>query len=329
MIRNFSSKSAGRTSSFSLFVACCSILLLGPITVAHGQSPLRWKLKPGDALAFDIQQQTTSRVAFSGKSADTKIDLGLEMLWNVVSADEKETKVKQVIQRITFSLEPQKGDAVKYDSQSKARPTGQARQVADAVKPLLGAEIEITMNDRGQIVTTAPANAAAEKLFAAESAEQSPNVFSRQALQTLLRQPLVVLPEKGVAADQTWTDEPREFKSAAGTFEQTTTYRHAGQVEEAGQKLDKLELTAKLVPIPGKANSTSKLTVKSHEQSGTILFSADQGRLVRAEQTQKLTTERPYRETTIVVTLESKQTTIIRPASERAESKGERDASAP
>jgi hypothetical protein len=48
-----------------------------------------------------------------------------------------------------------------------------------------------------------------------------------------------------------------------------------------------------------------------------ILFSAEEGRLVRAEQVQKLATERPYRETTITVALESKQTTTIAPAGER------------
>ncbi|HEX5106410.1 MAG TPA: hypothetical protein VFV87_21470, partial [Pirellulaceae bacterium] len=55
-----------------------------------------------------------------------------------------------------------------------------------------------------------------------------------------------------------------------------------------------------------------KLSLKSHEQSGHIDFSLDQGRLVSAEQSQKLATERRYRETTIAVTLSSKQTTTMR-----------------
>jgi len=320
---------AERVQSFALFAIFCSMLLLAQPGSVHGQAPLRWKLKQGEAFEVQLQQQTTSQVAFAGKAADTKIDLGLELLWTVAAADDKQIKVRQVVQRITFSLQPQKGDAVKYDSLNRARPTGQARQVADAVQPLLGAEIEFTMSDRGQVISTAPINPAAEKLFAEESADQSPNVFSRQALQTLLRQPLVVLPEEPFAADKTWTDEPREIKSAAGTFMQATTYRHAGQVEEAGQTLEKIELTAKLTPVAATATKGSKLTVKSHDHSGTILFSAAQGRLIRAEQIQKLATERPYRETTIAVTLESKQTTTIRPAGERGASNGERGASAP
>jgi hypothetical protein len=69
-------------------------------------------------------------------------------------------------------------------------------------------------------------------------------------------------------------------------------------------------------PAPAKAGTkaagSTALTLKSHEQSGHLLFSPELGRLVSAEQTQKLSTERPYRETTIAVTLTSKQTTTVK-----------------
>ena len=55
------------------------------------------------------------------------------------------------------------------------------------------------------------------------------------------------------------------------------------------------------------------LKIKEHQQQGTIFFSSKLGRLIEAEQTQTLVTERPYRETTIIVTLTSKQTTTLKP----------------
>jgi hypothetical protein len=67
--------------------------------------------------------------------------------------------------------------------------------------------------------------------------------------------------------------------------------------------------TSKLDLKPSTAKKAT--TIKEHAQSGVILFSTDQGRVVSAEQTQKLTTERPHRDTTIVVTLQSKQTTTL------------------
>jgi hypothetical protein len=55
------------------------------------------------------------------------------------------------------------------------------------------------------------------------------------------------------------------------------------------------------------------MKIKTHEQTGTILFSADEGRVVEGEQKQKLVTERAYRETMIVVTLSSVQKTRVTP----------------
>jgi len=91
--------------------------------------------------------------------------------------------------------------------------------------------------------------------------------------------------------------------------------------ERDGQPIARLEMTAKLDPVaaavppaklpPGKKPAPGKLAVKSHEQSGTILFAVNQGRVSEAEQTQKLVTERLYREATIVVTLSSQQKTTV------------------
>jgi hypothetical protein len=300
---------------FVAFASLCFVFIATP-TPSRAEQPLRWRLKPGESLTVRINQQTTSKVAFSGKSAESKIELGLELLWTVDSAVDDRLKVKQVVQRITFSLQPQTGTAIQYDSLNPARPTGQARQVAEAVKPLVGAEVLMTMSDRGQILESAPANAAAEKLFD-EAAGKVANVFSLQSLQTLLRQPLAVLPERAVTADDRWSGEPREITTAAGTFQQVTEYRLVGPVEEGGRQVEKIETTAKLSPVTAGAAKASKLTLKSHEQSGTILFSPEQGRLVRAELTQKLATERPYRETTITVALDSQQSTTIEPAGEQ------------
>ena len=109
---------------------------------------------------------------------------------------------------------------------------------------------------------------------------------------------------------------------AAGDFQQVKTYRLAGLTEEGGQSIARLEMTAELDPVgatapgtklpPGKRPAVGKLAVKSHQQSGTVQFAVEAGRVTQAEQTQKLVTERPYRETTIVVTLSSRQTTKVR-----------------
>jgi hypothetical protein len=292
-----------------------AIATVGFPCAAHAQTPLRWKLEPGQSLVVEVRQRTTSHVGFSGKMAEAKIDLTVEYVWSVGEAADTGTTITQKIDRIVLQLDTKAG-TLKYDSADPKRPSGPARDVADAVQPILGAQIAIVMTARGEIRSAKPANEAAEKLFAAGGAADPPGVFSKKSVETLLRQPLAVLPEQAVDENETWT-VISDLDAAAGKFKQTTTYRLAGTEEQEGQQLLRVEHSATLEPAaapPKPDGAAVPLVLKSHEQSGHYLFSPDLGRLVSASQTQKLTTERPYRETTIVVTLDSTQTTTIKPA---------------
>jgi hypothetical protein len=292
----------------TLLASACTLSFLA--SVASAQTELRWKLQPGQQFAVSVAQQTTSDVAYSGKKVTTQIDLAMELGWTVTAADEKAITIKQSLQRLTFKMESPKVGKVTYDSADKSRPTGQAREVAAAVAPLLAAEILLEMNPRGEVLSAKPANEAAEKLLAAESASES-SLVSKDAIQQLLRQSLIVLPEKAVAEGNTWTTTT-DIASAIGKGKQETTYRLAGVVEQEGTSLQKIESTSKLDLMPSTAKDAP--TIKEHKQSGVVTFSVDQSRVVSASQEQSLTTERPYRETTIVVTLESTQTTTLKPA---------------
>ncbi len=295
------------------------IVLLAGLTwagAARGQTLLRWKLEAGQLLAVDCRQETTTVVAFSGKSAETKIDLDLEMLWTVTGVDEKGIHITQSIRRFQFKLDSQKAGVMQYDSAAKTKPTGQAREIADAMQPLLGAEVAVTMTDRGGIVSARPANEAAEKLFAAPPTGAQAGVFSQQSIESLFRHPLAVLPMEPVEDGGSWTSAG-ELDTAAGKFDQTMTYRLAGIEEQDGQKVARIDLSAQLIPAPKPVKTATgghKLTLKSHEQTGHIVFSPELGRLVSSEQNQKLATERRYRETTIAVTLTSKQTSTVKAA---------------
>lgn len=301
----------------AIVLAALAILLP---SVGKAQTELRWKLQPGQQFAVSVQQQTTSDVAYSGKKAATQIDLTMELAWTVTSADEKAITIRQALRRLVFTMESPKVGKVEYDSAAKARPSGQAREVAASVAPLLEAEVDITISPRGEVQGAKPANEAAERLLASEPDAAGAPLLSKESIQQLLRQPLVILPEKAVAEGDTWT-KSAEIASTLGKLPQETTYRYAGSLDQDGVKLENIEITTGL-DLPKSPAGGAKLTIKEHEQSGTVLFSLAEGRVVSAEQTQKLVTERPYREMTIVVTLTSKQTTTLKP-------QGERGASAP
>jgi hypothetical protein len=277
--------------------------------IASAQTELRWKLQPGNEFAVSVVQVTTSDVAYSGKKVTTQIDLAMDLGWTVTAADDKAITVKQSLRRLVFKMESPKVGKVTYDSADKSRLSGQTRDVAAAVAPLLEAEILVEMSPRGEVLSAKPANEAAEKLLAPQAAAES-SLVSKQAIQQLLRQSLVILPDKDVAEGDTWTTSIG-IDSALGKGQQKTTFTYAGTAEHEGVKAAKIEVISKLDLAPPTAESNQPL-IKDHQQTGTVLFSVEEGRVVSAKQSQTLVTERPYRETTIVVTLKSEQTTTIK-----------------
>ncbi len=285
-------------------VARCVVLAVALFhpSIANAQTLLRWKLKPGEALAVEIDQHTDSQVGFSGKSAATKIDLTLGLAWKVAEAGSDGFTIRQTVERIKETLTTQDMGIIEYDSVATARPTGQARELAESIKRLVGAEFELMMTSRGEITSAGPANEVAKALLAAND-QAKPDAASQDGLQQLLRRPLVVLPDKMVNVNDTWT-VASDRTTAAGPLKLETTYRL--------ESLDDKSIATIAMTAKAQASQGSKTTIKEHRHSGTIQFSVADGRLVQIDQTQKLVTERPYRETTITVTLNSKQITTLK-----------------
>jgi hypothetical protein len=289
---------------FCAAVVCClSLARLSP-----AQTTLRWKLQAGEKLQVEVKQQTTSVVSYAGKSTTTQIDVEMELDWQVIATEKSTIRVKQTLRRLTADVATQDGGRLSFDSATSTRPSGQARDLAAAMSPIVGAELEIEMNQRGEVIEVKPANKAAEILISQDDAAQQSKA-AKHAIQQLLKQPLMVLPESFVRPDDTWTTES-ELDTALGKAKHKTTYRFTGVEERDGRKLERIESSTTL-GIEGNAPDARKLRIKEHQQTGTLWFDSAAGRLDSAEQSQKLVTERPYRDTTIVVTLESKQQTKV------------------
>ena len=284
------------------------ILFLTAFTAAipaQGQTPLRWKLKPGESLAVTIDQTTDSDVSFSGKKAKTTIELKLVLGWNIIAADNAGFKIRQSIDQIQQKLTTQQAGTIEFDSSSKAKPTGQSRDLAEALRPLIGAEFDMTMTPRGEITTVEPANEAAKALFAGLEGGQNADATARVTVDQMLRRPLLVLPDRPINVGETWSVSS-ERPTVAGPLKIDTTYKLAGVSNQNGQPTAQIAMSANFTSAPG-----GQLTIKSPEHGGDIQFAVDDGRLIKTKQNQKLITERPYRETTIVVTLTSEQTTTM------------------
>lgn len=291
------------TQARTLCVLLASALLL-PTAPATAQTALRWNLKPGDALEIHIDQHTDSTVSFSGKKADTSIDLSLVLGWNVAATDNAGFKIRQSIVSIRQKLTTQQAGVVEFDSSSKTKPTGQSRELADALRPLVGADFDILMTPRGEITSVEPANDAAKSLLAGLENAAATEAAARATVEQMLRRPLIVLPEKAIGMNESWTVSS-ERPTVAGPLKIDTTYTLTG-VSPDTNPVARIAMTAAFTAAPG-----GQVTVKAPQHSGEVEFSISEGRLLKIAQQQKLTTERPYRETTILVTLASQQTTVV------------------
>jgi uncharacterized protein DUF6263 len=289
-----------RIAAHALIVIFCYCTLAFS-SKSEAQTLLRWKLKPGDAFTVDIHQETDSQVGFSGKQAKTKITLDLKLGWKVTAAGSDDFTIRQTVDSIRETLDTPDMGSIQYDSSSSARPSGQARELAESIKPLVGAEFELKMTPRGEIASATPANDSAKALVAS-GGKSNAEAAAQDGLQQMLKRSLALLPEQEVKAGDTWT-ATSDRATAAGPLKLETTYRLENL---EGNSLAKIAMTAKAQSSP-----TSKTTIKQHQHEGTLRFSVADGRLVSIEQKQKLVTERPYRETTITVTLESTQTTTL------------------
>jgi hypothetical protein len=275
------------------------VLLL--TTAASAQTLLRWKLKEGEAFTVEIAQKTDSVVAFGTKSAATTIDLTMTLSWKVARATDSVYQIRQTVERIQQTITTRDAGTVAFDSAAAAgRPTGQAKELAEALKPLVGAEFEMTMTSHGEITSVEPVNEAAKALLG--TADAGVDAGSQNTVRQMLRRPLAILPEQAVKAGDTWTSAS-ERATAAGAIKLEAMYQLEGI---DGESVARIGTKAKVTPGAG---STTR--IKEHEHSGVVRFSLADGRVLDIEQKQKLVTERPYRETTITVTLNSVQTTRL------------------
>jgi hypothetical protein len=287
--------------------SACTLIVLLLAGSASAQTTFRWKLSEGEKLAIAVTQETMSDVAYSGKKTTTQINLGMHLTWQVLKpAEEGRIRVAQSLDRITFELDSPTAGRVQFDSADQARPSASAREIAAAIKDLMAAKHEITMSDLGEVLSAKTLGA--DPPAATSKNDAAAPGLSAASVQQLLKQPLVVLPKEAKSIGDTWTTES-ELASALGPAKQKTTYRYAARLkDEENATLEQidvktaLELAAKGAALP---------VLKLHEQTGTVQFDSAAGRVVSAEQSQRLVTERPYRETTIVVTLTSQQKTTV------------------
>jgi hypothetical protein len=288
-----------------------------PPAATDSPVPLRWHLAAGDqfVVAFSQKMQTIS--AIGNRALRMQVEMGAELLWKVEDVQASgDMRIEQTISRLQMRLTRSDGtDPIQYDSAATERPRGPARDIAAAVKPLVGTTSTLTMNPRGEILSAQLSPDTEEALEELKDSEQVLHLFSAEGLSEVLRQVMPMLPAEPVTAGQTW-EVAHKTTLAAGVVAQTTQLTYRGPEEKDGRTLQRIDQTAtsKLQPPPEAAEAgAKKITVKEQKLSGTVWFDSQAGRFDSGALTQELVTESPYRDETITVRLTSELTFTVTP----------------
>ena len=294
MTRNCGLRSAecGVRSKQRILTLLLAVLGTSAAVEATAQSAITWKLKEGDQFQLHVQQQTVSTVTVVSKTTKTTIEMTLDSTWKVESVENRTAMIRQTIDRVQVKVQAADTPQVVYDTASPGQPSGAARDLAAALSPLVDpkSSLLLTMNERGEVSSVE----LSDKLAAAFD-KSAP---AAQSLDALLKQPLVILPEKALAAGDKW-ESTRELTTPAGKFTQQTEYK-LGEPKDAAGALAQITYSATLTPVVA-----LKAKITDQSQTGTVLFDRQAGRYLSGEQAQKLVTETPYREATIRVVIES------------------------
>jgi hypothetical protein len=175
---------------------------------------------------------------------------------------------------------------------------------------VIGADFTVTMTNRGAI-RAVKLSEVAEKAFASVESPALKQLFSTEGITQLLGQAAVELPEQAVAPDSSWV-ATSTTPSPLGTLKQSRTYTLAAPEDIDGKSLERINITGQL-EVEASEQASRKLKLINQDLVGTMLFSAEAGRLASSQSTQKITTERPYREFKIKVETTAATTTTISP----------------
>jgi hypothetical protein len=215
----------------------------------------------------------------------------------------------QEFTRLSLKSTAPMAEAISYDSASSQRPSRAATEIAAGVRPLVGAKFTVTMDGRGDVKSVKLKPEAEQALAALPEKSQLKEMLSPQKLTDLLRVAGGLMPEKAVAAGDTW-DAKSETDTPYGKLAQETKYTYQGPAS-GNESLHAIAFasTAKLAP---KADAAIKLDLKEQTKSGSVEFDAAAGRVATAKTTLVSKSVRPFRDTKVEVNVNATTTVEVK-----------------
>jgi hypothetical protein len=273
-------------------VVCFTTFLLAFGTASAQDVKLRYQYKEGDKLAYVLEQSMVMDIAAPGMNTKLDAKIVFDMTWLVKSVDKDgKAQLVQTIDRVQLDMNGPVG-AVKYDSKQPKEPDNLvAKQIAALFQPIIGAEIGLAKDARGQMSDIKLSDKFKESLKAnAAAVGQLADLVSDDGMKKIMEQSGLVFPEEAIKKGFDWTQRIEMKSASVGKSITTIKNLYEGQEDRNGKKLEKITLlpTVAIEPAP---NAPLTLVIKSQENKGTALFDNTTGRLVEISVVQDMAQE--------------------------------------
>jgi hypothetical protein len=262
------------------------------VAPAAADAHLAWKFKEGDVLRYRILQDVHQTISgMSSMEVDTKIEQVLREKVQSVAADGT-AKIEVTWEALRFHASVPMAGEIDFDS-TKDAPESAAGPVKSLAK-VVGSAFQLEMKPNGEIVSLRGIDELMEKLSADGSTARMKDVLSKSFNDVSMKRALetVVLPEKAIGDGGTWKRTSQFDVPSIGKMQVDFDFKLEGTEEAAGSKCAKVGVLYVTTlaggkpdtsSMPGAQNFDVDLAMDDAKGQGSILFSADLGRMVRTQ----------------------------------------------
>ncbi|TVS15398.1 MAG: hypothetical protein EA424_16225 [Planctomycetaceae bacterium] len=268
--------------SLPMAVACWAGLAATSAAQSGGKT-IAWRAEQQGTLRVRMIHRMRTEIQSDQKPSAMSMLTAMELHWRLAEADESgKIAIEQKIERLVLQSTEADGRTWKFDTASPDPPPPELRELADALRPLIGSRLTIVLDPRGQ-VQDVQRDAETDRLLAdVPTAARWKNLLTRDGMQQMLRQALGPLPDQPVVSGDRW-QQVRTLQTPLGQITLIDRFEYRGTVTEQGRELDRIDRTTSLQRDESDAGLFGEpAPPTSHQDSGKLYFDSDAGRLVRS-----------------------------------------------
>jgi hypothetical protein len=232
------------------------------------------KFKQDDTFYVESISNTKQTMEFAGTKQDSESDSTTVTRFKVLKSDKDGTVIEQRIESI------------------KNKTTGGAPGADKIMDALKGATFKLTLDAKGEVTKLEGYEDFIKKLSSENdaTAKMIKAFMSEETLKAAASENFAFLPNKPVSKGDTWKRSQSVPLGPLGTLKGETTYTDKGP----GKDGEEIALEQTLTYSPPKEDDAGlpfKITkgeMKADKASGSLVFDASKGRLVRSDMTMKM-----------------------------------------